>query len=170
EGKGDCLTMNDAGAVETAVDDCVTALVNALPGPTPTTTPSSTTTSTTSAPACDTEPAAFAGITAQHNTTRSTAVPAPNPALRPLCWSDAVAADAQAWADGCSYGHDPALGALFEGQNIFAEALSVGFPATAAQDAEPAWAAEAVNYDYAKNTCSGVCLHYTQIVWRSTDF
>ncbi len=170
--KGDCLTMNDAGAVETAVDDCVTALVNALPGPTPTTTttPNTTTTSTTLGPTCDTESPAFAGITAQHNVTRATAVPAPSPALDPLCWSDAVSAHAQAWADTCNFSHDPDLGALSEGQNIYAAAVSVGFPATAAQDAEPLWAGEAADYDYATNGCSGVCGHYTQIVWRSTDF
>jgi pathogenesis-related protein 1 len=46
----------------------------------------------------------------------------------------------------------------------------VGFPPTAAQDAEPAWASEAGAYHYATNTCSAVCGHYTQIVWRSTDF
>jgi pathogenesis-related protein 1 len=55
-----------------------------------------------------------------------------------------------------------------EGQNIYAAAQSMGFPPTAASDAEPAWAAEAADYDYGTNTCSGVCGHYTQIVWRST--
>ena len=30
------------------------------------------------------------------------------------------------------------------------------------------WAAEEADYDYANNSCSGVCGHYTQIVWRTT--
>ena len=30
------------------------------------------------------------------------------------------------------------------------------------------WASEAKSYDYATNGCSGVCGHYTQVVWRST--
>jgi hypothetical protein len=121
---------------------------------------------------CDTEPAAFAGITAQHNSTRANATPTPNPRLANLCWNDVVAGHAQAWAGNCSFSHDPRLGTLGEGQNIYAAAVSSGFPTTAAQDAEPAWAAEAANYDYATNTCAlgQVCGHYTQIVWRSTAF
>jgi pathogenesis-related protein 1 len=31
-----------------------------------------------------------------------------------------------------------------------------------------AWASEAAYYSYDTNTCTGVCGHYTQIVWRST--
>jgi pathogenesis-related protein 1 len=30
------------------------------------------------------------------------------------------------------------------------------------------WASERTNYDYATNTCNGICGHYTQIVWRAT--
>jgi hypothetical protein len=30
------------------------------------------------------------------------------------------------------------------------------------------WAAEADHFDYAANRCSGVCGHYTQLVWRGT--
>jgi hypothetical protein len=169
EMKASCVTVSDAAMVETAVDDCVAALVTALPGPTTTSTTSSTTT-TTVAPTCDSEPGAFAGVTAQHNATRASAMPTPVPALDPLCWSNAVSAHAQAWADGCDFSHDPALGTLDEGQNIYAAAQTMGFPPTAAQDAEPAWAAEAADYDYASNTCSAVCGHYTQIVWDSTSF
>jgi hypothetical protein len=31
------------------------------------------------------------------------------------------------------------------------------------------WASEAEFYDYGSNSCSGVCGHYTQIVWRDTE-
>jgi pathogenesis-related protein 1 len=169
ERKGDCLTTGDAATIESAVDSCIAALVVALPGPaTTTSTTATSTTSTTLAATCDAEPGVFAGITAQHNATRASASPMPSPPLDPLCWNASVSAHAQAWADGCSFSHDPALGTLGEGQNIYAAAQSAGFPPTAAQDAEPAWASEAVDYDYATNTCSAVCGHYTQIVWRST--
>jgi pathogenesis-related protein 1 len=135
---------------------------------TSTTTTTTTTTTTMLAPGCDSEPAAFSGITAQHNATRSSATPTPSPPLDPLCWSNSVSAHAQAWADTCTFGFDPSLGTLGEGQNFYAAAVGVGLPA---QDAEPAWVSEAANYDYATNSCSaGSCGHYTQVVWRSTDF
>jgi len=166
-GKGGCLTTTDALTLEMTVDDAVGAVVGSIPA-SPTTT--TTTTITTTTLGCDAEPGAFAGITAQHNATRASASPTPSPALDPLCWSDAIATDAQGWADTCDFSHDPALGTLEEGQNLYAAAQTVGFPTTAATDAEPAWAAEAVDYDYATNSCSAVCGHYTQVVWRSTAF
>jgi pathogenesis-related protein 1 len=169
ESRGDCLTVDDAAAVGSEVDACVTTVAGLLPGATTTTSTTTPATTTTLGPTCSTEPAAFAGITAQHNATRASASPVPDPPLDAFCWDDVVGGHAQAWADGCQFGHDPDLLALEEGQNIFAEAVGVGFPTTAAQDAEPAWAAEAVDYDYSTNTCSAVCGHYTQIVWRSTQ-
>jgi len=30
------------------------------------------------------------------------------------------------------------------------------------------WAGEAKDYDYASGRCSGVCGHYTQVVWRDS--
>jgi hypothetical protein len=33
-----------------------------------------------------------------------------------------------------------------------------------------AWASEKENYKYETNSCSGMCGHYTQIVWRDTKF
>lgn len=168
----DCLTTGDTAAVSAAVDACVDDVLRALPGPTTTTTTttSTSTTTTTPNPNCDNETAAFSGITAQHNHTRATANPTPTPALSPLCWKTAVANHAQAWANGCAYGHDPALSSYGEGQNIYAAAVSNGFPTTAALDAEPSWASESSNYNYAANSCRGVCGHYTQIVWRWTNF
>lgn len=98
--------------------------------------------------------------------------PAPSPPLAPLGWSDAAAATAQAWADGCTYAHNAARGSL--GENIAATA-----PAglrDAAYVVLEGWAAEAPFYDHAANTCDegnpanepGTCGHYTQIVWRDT--
>jgi hypothetical protein len=50
------------------------------------------------------------------------------------------------------------------GENLFDV---TGASATPRQVVE-GWAAEARNYDYQSNQCSGVCGHYTQIVWGAT--
>ena len=31
------------------------------------------------------------------------------------------------------------------------------------------WASESQSYDYDSNTCSGICGHYTQLVWKRTS-
>ena len=158
--KADCYTAGDAATVESIVDDCVSQLVEALPLPVP-------------VPVLCREPGSFAGITAQHNDTREKASPAPSPALDPMCWSHLLARHAQAWANRCDFSHDPDLGDLHEGQNIYAVASDGGFPPDPTLDAEPAWAAEAADYDYSTNTCAPApaqCGHYTQIVWRDSTF
>lgn len=118
------------------------------------------------------EPAELQGITLYHNQVRAavqTATPLP-----PLEWDPALAQTAAAWAAMCrdtmapmglidhnpnrSQGHP-----YYVGENIFGS----GGNATA-QQAVNAWAAEKANYNYANNTCNGICGHYTQIVWRST--
>lgn len=52
----------------------------------------------------------------------------------------------------------------YVGENTYAAGGSTINPAQAVG----LWASEASQYDYASNSCSGVCGHYTQIVWRST--
>ena len=99
---------------------------------------------------------------------RATASPTPVPPLDPLCWSAPVAAVAQTWANTCTWAHNPGRG--FLGENLWA----IGYtgstpPGNPPLDAVSDWASEAADYDYATNTCSGVCGHYTQIVWRSTQ-
>ena len=162
-------TSTIAPSTSTTTTIATTSTTTTIPTTTTSTTTTTTsTTTTTLAPGCDSEPADFSGITSQHNATRSSATPTPSPPLDPLCWSNSVSAHAQAWADTCTFGFDPSLGTLGDGQNFYAVAVGVGFPA---QDAEPAWASEAADYDYATNSCSaGSCGHYTQVVWRSTDF
>jgi pathogenesis-related protein 1 len=51
----------------------------------------------------------------------------------------------------------------YVGENVFGS----GGNATA-QTAVDLWAAEEADYNYASNSCSGVCGHYTQIVWRES--
>lgn len=118
------------------------------------------------------EPAELAGITLLHNQVRQqvdTATPLP-----PLEWDASLAATAAAWVAECRDTQAPA-GLIdhnpdrsdghpyYVGENVF------GSSGTAtAEAAVSSWAAEKANYDYATDTCNGVCGHYTQIVWRTT--
>jgi len=114
------------------------------------------------------EPAELKGITELHNVERRK-VGVPD-----LTWDPALAAIAQAWASKCTdndapiglVDHNPNRGVGYQGsvgENIF------GSSATAsAQQAVGSWVAELSSYDYAKNTCSRVCGHYTQVVWKTT--
>jgi hypothetical protein len=89
------------------------------------------------------------------------------------CAESSPGKTSQAWAKGCDFSHDPDLDDLHEGQNIYAVAGAGGFPPDPTLDAEPAWAAEAADYDYSTNTCApppAQCGHYTQIVWRDSTF
>ncbi len=87
--------------------------------------------------------------------------------LRPLVWSDKLAAAAQSWADQLLK-----LGKFYHqsqsshGENLFD---LTGPRATATpDDVVHDWASESLDYDHRSNHCYSVCGHYTQIVWRST--
>ncbi|MCY1060657.1 CAP domain-containing protein [Nannocystis sp. SCPEA4] len=116
-------------------------------------------------PRADPEPGPLRGITAAHNSARA-ALGIPG-----LTWSPTVAQFAQEWADklkaqGCIMQHRPFQGADAQkyGENIFS---SWGYEPTA-QDVVNDWVSEEADYDYETNTCSGVCGHYTQVVWRNS--
>jgi len=96
---------------------------------------------------------------AAHNAVRArTQVP-------PLAWSAHLAARAQDWANTLlarrQFSHRP--NAPY-GENLFSISGGLASPAEVVR----AWADEARNYDYADNSCRGVCGHYTQIVWADT--
>ena len=97
---------------------------------------------------------------AVHNALRARA------GVAPLVWSDRLAAHAEEWADTLwvrrQFAHRPNSK---YGENLFE---ITGATASAAQVVN-AWAAESRNYDYGSNRCRGVCGHYTQIVWSSTQ-
>jgi uncharacterized protein YkwD len=82
-----------------------------------------------------------------------------------LTWSDRLAARSQDWADTLlarqQFIHRPNS---TYGENLFE---ITGASASPSQVVD-AWAAESRNYNYASNRCSGVCGHYTQIVWGDT--
>jgi uncharacterized protein YkwD len=96
---------------------------------------------------------------AAQNAVRAGATPVPSPPLTPYTWSTTVAAYAQNWANQCQFEHSMGM----YGENIYA---STDTPTP--QDVVSSWASEAADYDYATNSCSNVCGHYTQIVWRSS--
>lgn len=121
------------------------------------------------------EPVNLIGITAAHNQVRAM-VTAATP-LPPLEWDPALAATAAAWVARCrdqdaptgliDHNPDRSAGApYYVGENVFG---SSGAPRPGVvQQAVSAWASEGASYDYASNTCSGTCGHYTQLVWRDT--
>jgi hypothetical protein len=124
------------------------------------------------APAGVGEPAELMGITLAHNEVR--AAVQTTPPLEALTWSPALAATAAAWVAMCRdvdapiglVDHNPGRSTghpYYVGENIFASS-----GAASPQQAVSLWAGEKNNYNYANNTCSGVCGHYTQLVWRDT--
>lgn len=120
-------------------------------------------------PLSPTDPLATA-VLSLHNAARASASPAPSPPLPALAWSEAAASAAQAWANGCAWKHDPSLGALHMGQNIYAVGSTSPAVAATPADVVGSWVGEAVNYHLDTNTCDAgkVCGHYTAVVWRST--
>lgn len=100
-------------------------------------------------------------IVAAHNSVRSKV------GVPPLFWSDELAQTAQNWANTLiangAFAHRQ--GGQY-GENLFEIA---GFNASSTpNNVVGAWAAESAHYSYEANSCSGVCGHYTQVVWRDT--
>jgi pathogenesis-related protein 1 len=106
------------------------------------------------------EPFAVAGMTAAHNRARVAVDPPADPPIPLLTWSPEIAAAAQAYADGCVFGHSK----TDYGENLYATSGS----STTPEDVVAAWVDEAANYDLASNACSSTCGHYTQVVWADS--
>ncbi len=102
-------------------------------------------------------------MAALHNAVRAGATPAPSPALPDMVWADDLAAAAQAYANTCNFNHDRNRGSV--GENLAVNAPAGWQDAAGVVDG---WAEEVEDYDYENNSCSGVCGHYTQIVWRES--
>ena len=109
-------------------------------------------------------------ITDEHNQWRSQ-VGVPD-----LTWSDKLADVAQDWADtlkeeGCGFYHSR----NDYGENLFMSSpiiRSDGHRSVANVDPEAvtdSWGNEVKDYNYTDNSCSGVCGHYTQVVWKDTS-
>ena len=84
----------------------------------------------------------------------------------PLVWSPQLARVAQDWAN-----YLVATGELrHQPNNRYGENLySISGAASSPAQVVKLWAEEARNYDVRTNTCTGICGHYTQIVWRATQ-
>jgi pathogenesis-related protein 1 len=91
-------------------------------------------------------------------------------------WSDTLAKTAQAWADklkskGCALKHSQSSS---YGENLYrAGPITWSDGKKEVQSVTPqkvvdSWGKEKQNYNYDDNRCSGVCGHYTQIVWKNT--
>lgn len=118
------------------------------------------------------EPPELAGITRAHNEVRAavdTATPLP-----PLVWNEDLEATARAWAESCTDNEAPA-GLIdhnegrsdghpyYVGENVYGSS-----GAATGADAVASWASEEADFNPATGGCSGVCGHYTQIVWRTS--
>jgi uncharacterized protein YkwD len=98
-------------------------------------------------------------LLAAHNKVRS------QQGLPALTWSTEMASLAQDWANEMTrtgrFQHRP--------NNRYGENLFWGRgQAYSGTDAIESWASEASGYNYANNSCKGVCGHYTQLVWKNT--
>jgi uncharacterized protein YkwD len=105
------------------------------------------------------EPPQMQGMSAAHNAERASVNPPANPAIPSITWSNQIAAVAQAHAEQCVFQHSNNP----YGENIYATSGSA-----TPQDVVGSWASEKANYNYASNTCNGVCGHYTQVVWADS--
>ena len=114
------------------------------------------------------EPAGLEGVTAAHNDVRA------GVGVGPIAWNAALAATAQAWAEACVdttapsglIDHNPNRSdghPYYVGENIYGSSGGAS-----GVDAVALWSAEVAYYDYDTNSCTGVCGHYTQIVWAAS--
>jgi hypothetical protein len=112
-------------------------------------------------------------LVAAHNQVRCGVSPTAQ-VMPPLIWDDALETTARLWAQGCRdidppfelIDHNPDRSdghPFYVGENIFAASGTASVV-----DAVQLWAAERSNYNYSTNMCSGICGHYTQIVWAPT--
>ena len=112
------------------------------------------------------------GILDAHNQTRA----AENANIPNLQWNCDLAEVAQSWADRGEFNHSTGewrnanyqnlsgQSVRWIGENLYWYSAPNGNPINAVTS----WASERADYNYANNSCTGVCGHYTQIVWRDT--
>lgn len=92
-------------------------------------------------------------------------------------WSDTLARTAQVWADklkskGCLLKHSQGSG---YGENLYEAGpirWSDGTKETQSVTSRmvvDSWGNEKQDYNYENNSCSNVCGHYTQVVWKNTN-
>ncbi|XP_062609361.1 GLIPR1-like protein 1 [Saccostrea cucullata] len=88
--------------------------------------------------------------------------------MRAMVWNRELATMARNWASKCIKGHNPnRRSSRFSsvGENIFWSSNS-RTPGAAVN----AWYSERQYYNYASNSCSRTCGHYTQVVWANSEY
>jgi hypothetical protein len=100
-------------------------------------------------------------IVNEHNKARANVSPAPASPLPMMVWNAADAAVAQQWANNCRFEHNPGRGQ--RGENLYASSGS-----STPRGVVGSWDSEKQYYNYANNSCSRVCGHYTQVVWSTS--
>ncbi|KAK3765160.1 hypothetical protein RRG08_027798 [Elysia crispata] len=100
----------------------------------------------------------------RHNNLRSTRL-ASN--MMFMEWDDRLAESAQKWAEVCDFRHSDnqrdLAGFKHVGENLYAGTHKFD-PTEAVQS----WYDEIKYYDYKTRKCSGICGHYTQVVWATS--
>lgn len=121
---------------------------------------------TSSSTSSNSEHSSVTGITNEHNKLRAQE----NAGLPNLTWDSTVAAYALqkvtylANSNNCTMSHTAGPTNPGYGENLAWASWSTytGIEAT------NAWYNEKSNYTYSSNSCSGVCGHYTQVVWKNS--
>ncbi|XP_027742590.1 glioma pathogenesis-related protein 1-like [Empidonax traillii] len=123
-------------------------------------------------PLPDTEDAKFIkDCVRAHNTFRSKVNPAASNMFR-MSWDAALAKTAKAWAKKCKFKHNTNLeipGKIHPifplvGENIWTGTATTFSVGAALSD----WFNEGSSYDFSTNSCTGICGHYTQVVWAES--
>nr|XP_004292311.2 PREDICTED: probable pathogenesis-related protein CaO19.6200 [Fragaria vesca subsp. vesca] len=84
--------------------------------------------------------------------------------VAPLKWNETLAAYAQDYANKKSKTCE-----MVHSGGPYGECIAENFPDMTGEEATKLWMTEKPDYDYATNTChTDSCLHYTQIVWKTT--
>ena len=120
------------------------------------------------APTGNGEPPGLEGTVAAHNAARAEV------GVGPMTWDPALAVIADTWVRQCRDTQAPiglvdhnagrsATYPTYVGENIYGSGGGAS-----GVDAVRLWVGEKASYNYAANTCSGVCGHYTQVVWRDS--
>jgi len=83
-----------------------------------------------------------------------------------LQWSNELAALSQKWANTLLVHNRVYINPTTPyGQNLFMVSGGSASPAAVVRQ----WASESWSFDYDSNSCSGICGHYTQLVWKHTS-
>ncbi|NXG46628.1 GLIP1 protein, partial [Psilopogon haemacephalus] len=106
-----------------------------------------------------------------HNSLRSRVSP-PASDMRLMSWDAALAKTAKAWAEKCKFKHNIYLkmpGKVHPsftpvGENIWTGTARIFSVEKALKD----WFDEVRSYDFSTNSCTGMCGHYTQVVWAES--